>query len=86
MTSRKTRPELSNSNLNWCPVHFLTPVSLRSFLIAQVKVVFERYVVEMGRLWSENARKYLPHEVADHGLRIERIGKGEVACFVARPL
>ena len=51
---------------------------------AEVDAVFARYVEEVARLWSENAKKYLPAAVAERGLRIERIGVGVVKTVQAK--
>ena len=44
----------------------------------EVDAVFERYVDEMCRLFTENAPKHLPTEVAARGLEVHRIGHGLV--------
>ena len=44
----------------------------------EVEALFDRYLDEISRIWATHARAYLPPEVADRGLRIERIGFGLV--------
>lgn len=39
----------------------------------RVNEVFERYVVELRRVWAENAASCLPPEVAANGLKISRL-------------
>jgi len=48
---------------------------------AEVDAVFRAYVAEMGRIFKEHGRRFLPPDVAERGLRIERIGRGLVEHF-----
>lgn len=45
---------------------------------AEVQAVFERYLDEVGRIFSTHAAYYLPPSVAKQGLRVQWIGHGPV--------